>query len=89
MGFTLKIVFALIVAAGVGAGVVYYVTVEKHVVVQPPVVNPAPVVEVPVVVPPPIAKTREELAREYRAKAGSQQDLPPSSWGDVPMKKKD
>lgn len=89
MGFTLKIVFALIVAAGVGAAAVYFVKVDNHVVVQPPAVAPAPVGEAPVAAPPRNPKTREELAREYRSKAGSQQDLPPSSWGDVPMKKKD
>lgn len=72
MSFTLKIVLALVGAAMIGGGAVYLVNVENKVVeTQTP----------PVTVAAPVVKSREQLAAEYRAKAGSQQDLKPLDWG--------
>lgn len=70
----LKIVlFLLVGAAMIGGGAVYLVNVENKVVVE----TPTP----PVTVAAPVVKSREQLSAEYRAKAGSQQDLKPLDWG--------
>lgn len=72
MNLISKILVVVLGLGAAGGGIAYLVQVNNTVTVQ----SPPP----PSAVAPP-EKTREQLAAEYRAKAGSQKDLKPLEWG--------
>ena len=68
MSITVKAIIAVILLAVAGVGAVYYLRVENRIQVEAP--------------PPgaPADKSRQELAEQYRQKAGTQDDLKPLDW---------
>lgn len=68
MSLTVKAIVSVLLLAIAGLGAVYYFRVENK--VQVDVLSPGA----------PTDKSRQELAEQYRQKAGTQDDLKPLDW---------